>query len=307
MAHRIERLLNILLLLQGHPVIRAADLAAQFGVSKRTIYRDLEALGDMGVPLVAMPGEGYALVDGFYMPPLSFTDMEAQALLLGAKMLMTQASGSLTDAAALAVTKIAHILPSATRDDVERVAEIIHFYRPSYVFDLDQPVVQQLHKAIRHRQVVSIVYHSYSEDAPTERAIEPETLFYNEGVWYVEAFCRLRQDVRSFRLDRMTAFRLLNETFVPRLVYPLPDSWIEIRVQVAAKNLRWVRERQHYGYQEDETKQENGDVIMRYRVHQIREIRAWLLGWGAGMVVLSPESLREDIRQEAQTLMSLLT
>jgi predicted DNA-binding transcriptional regulator YafY len=136
MQHRVERLLNILLLLQRRATVRAADLAVQFGVSKRTIYRDLEALGAMGVPISAMPGEGYGLAEGFYMPPLSLTDEELEALLLGAKMLREHASGALSDAAQLAVEKIKHILPHATVSHVETLAGIIAFHASKRQIDL---------------------------------------------------------------------------------------------------------------------------------------------------------------------------
>jgi predicted DNA-binding transcriptional regulator YafY len=94
--NRIDRLFGILLILQNQPRVRAQDLAERFEVSKRTIYRDITALSEMGVPIVSLPGEGYELMEGFYLPSLIFTDDEAIALFLGARLLIQQAAGALT-------------------------------------------------------------------------------------------------------------------------------------------------------------------------------------------------------------------
>lgn len=307
MAYRIERFLNILLLLQRQPVVRAADLAARFGVSKRTIYRDLQTLSEMGVPVASMPGEGYALVEGFYMPPLSFTSDEAQALFLGAKMLREQATGTLAGAAALAVEKISHILPETTREHVEALAETIRFHALPQRFNLDQPYLVQLRAAIRARQVIRLRYFSYSQNVSTERDVEPEALTYSGDAWYLNGFCRLRNDERSFRLDRIGGLDTLDERFTPRQMFPASATQFAVVVRVAPSAVRWVRERQHYAFTGEDAPDESGAVVMRYRVKEVREIRAWLLSWGADAVVLAPDFLRAEIRRHAETLISLLT
>src|SRR5262245_45552183 len=113
--NRIDRLFAILLKLQGKSPITSLDLARSFEVSQRTVYRDIAALSEMGVPVVALPGEGYTLMEGFYLPPLVFTPSEATALFLGARMLALEAAGCLPADAEQALTKIAHILPDKTR------------------------------------------------------------------------------------------------------------------------------------------------------------------------------------------------
>lgn len=307
MAYRIERFLNILLLLQRQPVVRAADLATRFAVSKRTIYRDLQTLSEMGVPVISMPGEGYALVEGFYMPPLSFTSEEAQALFLGAKMLQEQATGTLAGAAALAVEKISHILPDATREHIEALAETIHFHPQRERFNLDQPYLTQLRAAIRTQRVIRIRYFSYSQNVSTEREVEPAALTYSGDAWYLNGFCRLRNDERSFRLDRLSALDILDETFSPRQMFPAAVPQFEVVVRVAPSAVRWVRERQHYAFTGEDAPDETGTVVMHFKVKEAREIKAWLLSWGADVQVLAPESLRAEIRRHAETLISLLT
>ncbi|MCI0352964.1 MAG: HTH domain-containing protein, partial [Acidobacteriales bacterium] len=137
--NRIDRLFAILLKLQSHSPITSHDLARSFEVSQRTIYRDIAALSEMGVPIVALPGEGYALMEGFYLPPLVFTPAEATALFLGARMLALQADGELPKDAEQALTKIANILPDKTHQHVEQLTRIIQFGLPQNRFNLDDP------------------------------------------------------------------------------------------------------------------------------------------------------------------------
>lgn len=305
--NRIDRLFHILLILQRKKLVRAADLADEFGVSKRTIYRDLTALGEMGVPLIPMPGEGYSLVEGFYMPPLSFTSEEAQALFLGVRMLASQSSGKLAKTAEVALEKIAHILPHESKVNVQQLVEIIHFYLLPKKFDLDQPYLLQLQQAIKQHRTVHIHYHSQAHNERTERVIEPHYLTYSEGVWYVDGYCRLRKDSRSFRLERIEHLKMLTETFVRHEFSASSTQPIDVRVRFEAEVVRWVRERQHYAYWQDEMVCENRDVVMCYRVSRLDEIRSWLLGWGTNVEVLVPSELRQQIRDEAKRLFEMLT
>lgn len=91
--NRVDRLFAILLNLQHKRRVRAQDLAREFEISKRTIYRDISALNQMGVPIVSLPGEGFELVEGYYLPPLMFTEKEAVALVLGSRLLTQHTVG----------------------------------------------------------------------------------------------------------------------------------------------------------------------------------------------------------------------
>ena len=125
--NRVDRLFAITLLLQNTDRVRAQDLADAFEISKRTVYRDIAALSEMGVPIISLPGEGYELMEGFYLPLLIFTAAEAGALFLGAQMLLQQAEGRLPAEAKSALAKITAILPKDTLQHVEHLTEIISF------------------------------------------------------------------------------------------------------------------------------------------------------------------------------------
>lgn len=304
--NRIDRLFAILLTLQRKRRVRAQDLAQQFEISKRTIYRDMSALNQMGIPIASLPGEGFELVEGFYVPPLMFQEEEAVALTLGLRLLTQQAAGSLTRSADSALAKIQVVLPGQVRARSEALTEVIGFITPGQKFDLDDPQLLVIQKAIQEKRVIHIRYHGYQKDEVTERDVEPHQLFYSDGVWYLEGYCRLRKDIRAFRLSRVEKLNLRNETFSKRRAGKSRDEKaIEIKIRFEANSIRWTRERQHYGFQREENLPEG--VVMVYAVHDVSEITPWILSWGAAAEVLSPKELRKSLRETAQKLADLLT
>jgi predicted DNA-binding transcriptional regulator YafY len=305
--NRTDRLFAITVMLQGRARVRAADLAATFGVSERTIYRDMAALNEGGVPIVSLPGAGYELMPGYTLPPLAFTPAEATALALGARLLAQQAAGRWPASAETAVAKIVAILPAAVREQVDRLTGIVHFVTPAARFDLDDPRLALLRQAIAERRVVWLRYHGRARDEPTERAVEPARLTYGDGVWFLSGYCRLREGPRAFRLDRIEELAPLAERFTPRAVAAPPAGEPPIvQIRVAARAARWVRERQHYAFIEEMPDPDGDGVIMTYRPDAAAELTPWLLGWGAAVEVLAPPELREAIRREAQALADLL-
>lgn len=303
--NRIDRLFNILLLLQNKRIIRAQDLAAKFEISERTVYRDIAALSEMGVPIISQAGEGYSLVEGYYLPPLIFTPGEAKAAFLGVRMLI--ASGNLPEEGAKLLQKLTAALPQPLLQEVSRQADAIEFYIPPAKFDLADPLLQTLQQAIIEKRVLFIHYYSFSENHSSIRKIEPHGLTYGNGVWYVRAFCRLRQGIRAFRLDRIEKWQLLSEHFVPTSsATDSSPTYQQVQVRFSSTVARWVGERQHYACIE-ESSLKDGSLLVTYRLERLDEIANWLLGWGAAAEVLSPPELRQQILEEAQKLVRLLT
>jgi predicted DNA-binding transcriptional regulator YafY len=305
--NHIDRLFAILLLIQRKRRVRAIDLAQAFEVSARIIYRDMAALSESGVPIVALPGAGYELVEGYYLPPLLFTPDEAAALFLGMQMLLAHTEGRTGADAESALAKVALVLPKMLRQNTERLAASIEFFMSGTRFDLDEEHLAASQQAIQERRVVRLRYHSYSRDEITEREVEPHTLTYASGAWYLNGYCRLRQDVRAFRLSRIERLEVLRETFEPREA-PIPaPATISVRVRFDPGVARWVRERQHYAFVAEEPPAGEGGPVMVYRVHTLSELIPWLLGWGASAEALDPPDLREQLRAEALKLAQLLT
>lgn len=305
--NRIDRLFAILLTLRHKRRIRAQDLARQFEISRRTIYRDMAALNQMGIPITALPGEGFELVEGYYLPPLMFTENEAVALFLGSRLLSQQAAGSLAQSADSALAKINVVLPGQVRARSEALTNIIGFITPRAKLDLDDPQLLLIQNAIQEGRVLHLRYRGYQKEEVTERDVEPHQLFYADGVWYLEAYCRMRKGMRDFRLSRMEKVDLRRELFHKKRTGEAPTQpIIVIKIRFKQNAVRWVRERQHYSYQRDEKDTLQG-MVMVYHVNQESEIIPWILGWGTSAEVLSPKELRQNLRETALNLANLLT
>jgi predicted DNA-binding transcriptional regulator YafY len=244
-----------------------------------------------------MPGEGYRLLEGYYLPPITFSAAEARALFLAISMLSGLTSeGETQTAATAALDKIRAILPPSTLHQLEALQAIIHFYAfPSTVFDFDAPAFLRLQEAIHQHQVVHLRYHAQHTNEVTEREVEPLNLLYLDKTWVLTAYCRLRRASRVFRLDRIDRLRVLEETFAVR-------EWgegqqrgrrpLQITIRFDKSILRWVQERQHfsYAYNQDEH-------TMIYHPRSFDQIEGWLLSWGDKMELLDPPDLRQQLHE----------
>jgi predicted DNA-binding transcriptional regulator YafY len=305
--NRTDRLLAILLELQRKGARRAEDLAATFETSKRTIYRDIQALSESGVPVVAQPGVGYSLVEGYFLPPVSFSADEATMLLLGADSASQNFDAQYRDAAASASRKIEAVLSEKLRGEVEYLRGSIAFVAPARLSSgKSASFLPQLRRAIIERRTISFDYHTrYSQDgraARNTREADPYAMLHYGDAWYLIGHCHLRKGVRNFRLDRMAGLRLLDKTFDRppnfRLVEPVDDQRNLIVVALFSPEAApWVRESRSYYIDSMEEVADGLLVTMRVRVEN--EIFQWLFSWGAQVHVLEPESLRRRLMTEA--------
>jgi predicted DNA-binding transcriptional regulator YafY len=296
-VNRIDRLLAILLELQRRGETRAQDLADHFEVSVRTVYRDVQAISETGVPVVATPGKGYRLMDGFFLPPVSFTSDEAAALVLGGEFVRERVDSELRKAADQALAKLEAILPAARRDEVARWRGELTF--ASARAPGDEVRLGELRAAIHNRNVLRIDYWGYRRPAAESREVEPVSLVHLRDGWSVAGYCRARQAGRFFRLERIQTYEVLRETFEPSERHRIgpgdggPDESPEARVRFAPEVQRWVRDRNLYLF-----KREESDAFV-YSLRDEHTLLHWLLGWGGQVEVLSPDSLRERIAAEA--------
>jgi predicted DNA-binding transcriptional regulator YafY len=306
--NRTDRLVAILLELQASGSLRAEDLAQHFEVSVRTVYRDLEALSEGGVPLIATPGKGYRLMDGYFLPPLAFTATEAALLVLGGEFVRQRVDPELRGAAEAALRKLAGVLPGERRAEVER-------WRTEMLFPSAQPVddprLARLRGAIQEHRVARLVYHAFRKAEPELREVEPITLVYMRERWHVGAYCRLRQGLRMFRLDRIDRVSVLGEQFTVGERHVLPprhDDWKadapEVRVRFQAAVERWVRERQPFTFLREE--QDALGPVFVYAMRDEDGLAYWLRAWGASAEVLSPPALRSRLASEALVMFSQL-
>ena len=206
--HRSDRLTGILIALQASPRT-AAELAARFEVSRRTIMRDIDALGEIGVPIIAEVGRngGYRIADGFWLPPMHLTSDEATVLIFALEHIGVADHSPLGDAHRNVLEKIRAILSPAVAPDVTRnlqeMSVLRHHDAP------DPQVIAALRRALAAPEWLTITYANAS--GATERTILPLRVFTSAGRWYVDAADSLREEWRMFRISRITSTRRVLE------------------------------------------------------------------------------------------------
>lgn len=309
--NKTDRMLAIVLELQGKGRQRAEDLADTFETSKRTIYRDIQALCEAGVPLISTPGHGYTLMQGYFLPPLSFTTEEATMLLLGSNYMAQNFDAQYRQAAQSASRKIEGVLPERLRGDVQYLQQSIQFVVPETPgSNAERECLQKLRRALLERLTVRFHYHTrYAQEAQSAqntREADPYGLVYFANAWHLAAYCHLRQGRRTFRLERMENLELLNRTFQrpTNLQMYQPDKEqarnIVVRALFDQEVARWVREARPHATTAIEDTPDG--LLLTLMARQESEIRQWLLSWGRHVRVLEPESLRKQLLAEAEMM-----
>lgn len=216
---RLSRLTAILTQLQSSRVVTATQLAERHQVSVRTIYRDIRTLERSGIPIITEEGKGYSIMEGYHLPPVVFTEDEANALITVEQLTRGNKDGSLSESVSSALEKIKAILRYSQKGNADLLADRVYFGvgesgsgDPNAERTSDN--LMQIQSAIIHFQVVRIAYHS-SENKRTARDIEPFAIYSIHGNFLLVAFCRLRQDFRAFRIDYIESLTPLDETFTP--------------------------------------------------------------------------------------------
>ena len=209
---RISRLTAILTQLQTKRRLTAARLSEKFGVSKRTIYRDIKALERAGVPIFTEEGKGYKLMEGYRVPPIMFTEQQANALILAEQLVLQSKDASFVRDYSEAIDKVKSILRYGIQDkanvldDRTKYDEVLHQERSSNN-------LSDLQHALTNYQLVKIEY-TNKKGTTTNRIIEPFAIISATN-WYLIAWCRLREEFRFFRPDRIQHMQILSETFEP--------------------------------------------------------------------------------------------
>jgi len=311
--NRTDRLMAIVLELQANGPRRAEDLARAFETSRRTIYRDMQALAEAGVPVVAGDG-GWALDEGYFLPPMAFTVDEATLLLLGANAVAGSFDAEYRAAAEAASRKIQAVLPDAMRARVDSLRDSLIFVSglmPSPPAEIEAQ--RLLRRAILRQQTVRFRYFTrYPGDGRVSlRDADPYSLVCLDGTWYLTAYCHQRKDMRTFKLSRMEALTVTARVFEPvaertaRARHERPGTRdITIRLLFDEDAAPWVMEDRFYYIEQRETVPDG--VAVTLRVRHLDEAFQWVMGWGSRVRVIEPDELRLRLRDEARAMLEEL-
>ena len=211
-VNRLSRLTAILIQFQTKRIVTASELSQKFQVTKRTIYRDIKALEKAGVPILTEEGKGYTLMEGYKIPPIMFTEKQANALILAEQLVLKNKDASFVKDYSEAIDKIKSILRYSTKDKANLLANRTQ-YNQVINQERNSNNLSDLQNALTNYNLVEIQYIN-KEGTATNRLIEPFALLSTEN-WYLVAWCRLRKEFRFFRLDRIQKMEILSESFEP--------------------------------------------------------------------------------------------
>lgn len=209
---RLSRLTAILTLLLSKRLLTATEISVKFNISVRTVYRDIRALEAAGVPIVTEDGKGYSIVDGYKLPPVMFTEKEAYALITSEQIILKNKDASLIKEFSGAISKIKTVLKNSSKQKTELLSDRM-FIGKNFKKEVTSQSLLEIQMALTNYQLIRMIYQT--PDGPaSERYVEPFSLYHNiHEDWTLIAYCRLRMDYRSFRLDRMSRIEILNEQF----------------------------------------------------------------------------------------------
>ena len=212
---RLSRLTAILMKLQTRPYVSVKQLAEEFHVSTRSIYRDLSSLEQSGVPIASVEGKGFTLVDGYNVPPVMFTESEANALIMAEKIIAKTQDESLIVEFTRAVDKIKSVLQDGEKEKVHFLSERTIIGK-NWNNETNSSHLIEIQKALTHYYLIEIDYQKEEDTKPTSRTVEPFAIYRNTlEQWVLIAWCRLRDDFRNFRLDRIQKLQVLSSSFTP--------------------------------------------------------------------------------------------
>jgi predicted DNA-binding transcriptional regulator YafY len=303
---KLDRLLAITMLLINRKRITATELAEYFEVSIRTIYRDIEAINQAGIPVVAYQGTGggFEVVDNYKLERQLLNSEDLQSIMVALKAVNTTLDDhTVTNA----ISKLKVLAPETGPEQTEQM--ILDF--SPWGGNKNQPIkINLIKKAITERRLIAFHYTNYQGEN-ISRLVEPMTLILKGFTWYFYGYCRAREDFRFFRLSRVRDLTISAETFIRRETEPDNSLWEkewnsgpleQLTLKFAARMRAMVEDY----FDEDKIKViPDGDLIVTTQFPNIEWTYHHILSYGDGVEVLEPHSFREIIAQKARDIQKI--
>jgi len=300
---RFDRIVDILIQLQSKRVVRAQDLADRFQVSSRTIYRDIKSIEQAGVPLIGEAGTGYSIMEGYRLPPVTFSKEEALSLLTGEKLAKKFLDVVIAEHYSTAMLKIRSILKNHDKDILASMENQIIMGKQSMPLFLEN-VTQALSitlEAISQKKQIEIYYQGVRDNSAQMRIIEPIGIIHETGYWYIIAYCLRRKDFRQFRSDRINLVTLTDQSFSKS--HMTINEYLKINQKPPIEKIRsiihvnkdfapYIRfQRNHYGFVSEKIIE--NQIEMTFEVRDIKhEFPRWLLMFADHIQIIEPIELK---------------
>lgn len=297
---RFDRIVAILIQLQSKKIVKAQELADRFEVSLRTIYRDIRTLEASGVPIYSEAGVGYALMEGYRLPPVMFTREEVSSFIAAEKLMQKFTDPALGNHYATAMFKLKSVLRSNDKDYLANIASSVLMQATEPIFNDNSPnTLAVLFESIAEKKQILLKYTTYEKNETTQRNLEPVGVFHDHNNWYFLGYCHLRKDYRQFRTDRIQQIKKTDidftidhdslETYLNK-IETIPTT--KVRILIEKKIARYLAyERKYHGFVSEK---EIGDKIeMTFMCRDIENgFPRWFLMFGDHATILEPEELK---------------
>ncbi|RPD40081.1 helix-turn-helix transcriptional regulator [Chitinophaga barathri] len=313
--NRIDRLTAILIQLQGKKIVKAQEIADRYNLSLRTVYRDVKALMEAGVPIGSEAGTGYYIVDGYHLPPIMFNRTEAAALLTGEKLMEKHSDRSNHQQFSNAMQKIRAVLRGNDKDFLESLDDNIAVLRSPRVSTDEQfpnRFLTDIQEAVARQRVLSMEYYSFHSDSVSRREIEPIGIFHMNSSWHLIGYCLLRKDYRDFRADRIKSLHLTDKNFdkskrmglqeyISKEFQAESEQPTLVKIRFSHDVARYLREQKYY-YGVVHEKSEEQYVEMHFMYNHLSYFARWLMMMGKGATIVEPQDLKQLVRKQIDEL-----
>jgi predicted DNA-binding transcriptional regulator YafY len=311
LMNRIDRLTAILVQLQSKRVVKAQEIADKFKLSLRTVYRDIKALDEAGVPTIGEAGIGYSIMEGYRLPPVMFTKEEATAFLTAEKLVEKLTDGSTKKNYGSAMLKVKAVLRLTEKDYLEDMEQHIEVIENQYVPKRTNDTVhlQQVLQSIAQKNVLQLDYFANHNQQHSKRDVEPVGIYYLGEYWYMVGYCRLRRDYRTFKFGSINKLTVTNEHFKqqhPSLKSFLSKKSKEKKLQTVVilidKNiLPYFGDQKYYnGFVSQ--KEIDDKIEMIFLSASLNGFARWYMNFGDHAEIVEPQALRDVVKEVLESI-----
>lgn len=210
--NRVDRLMGILTMLQSKKYVPAEKISESFSISTRTVYRDVKALVEIGVPVSFENGRGYFIVNGYFLPPVSFSNEEANALVLMEHIVQRFTDESIRKHYTSALQKVKSVLRGPQKETLEQLSSQIKMVECRYAGPNDYAFLSSIQNAMATNTTLSMQYQNNKGEV-SARMVEPIGLIFYAFNWHLIAWCRWRNEYRDFRVSRILSLQNTTDPF----------------------------------------------------------------------------------------------
>lgn len=303
--NRIDRLSAMLIMLQSSSSVKPKQMMARFGIGVRTVYRDIKALEEAGIPIAGDSRAGYSLVDGFKLPPLMFTQEEAIAFLSAQQLVDKFCDKSILENYNSGIEKIRAVMRIADRETIIHAGDNIgslNFAAP--LVGAEQSWHQTIMDSIIRRKKIQLDYQTMGEGERSSRVVDPIGIFFSMANWYLIAFCNLKNDYRTFRFSRIQKITSTDKDITTN--HPTLDSFLQklienqdlqkVVIEVNKADYQQIDpQKYYYGLVSEKAKGDN--IQLHFMTFSIERFARWYLSFADVASILIPISLKDRVRE----------